>query len=562
MVTRLRALPMYTRWAVIAFVPPLLMAVAVALGSPHLSAWSVVGIGAAGAVVVAAAGWWLSRPWDQLAAACRALTGGRSWPGNSYGLSPEIQGIEQGLQALETRYQQACQSFRATLQQAIAELCKLADGQALGKLTGDGPWAEAVHELNTAFQQAADKITALRTRYNQMTRFVHELPIGILALDGQGIIRYVNVAGERLLDRPARRLMQQPLGSILQTPPYPDPWGRLTLSGPNFGEWLRSNGNSSEACCVVQNKDQQHWLAIQRYAVPGPLTYCLLRDVTSEQKHLAQDRGQIRQETLRTAWTEMVQNIWGPVQGILASSRLLSGDIKQTANKEIMLQRIQAIRQQGTVTDVYLRLVFWLCRCRWGELPTPLVTEFAAVEPARRAADQLAPLLRDRENTTLVTDRDGGYMCGDDTWVETALLGILYHATWANKGATMGIVISRHSGRSELAEDVVTFDVLDAGPALTEAQKRDLEQPYGDLYPPTYLTDNTVGFLPGLMLAAELSRRMGGHIEWQTTASGLLAVRLSIPTRQPYSWAAAPLGELIDAGPVEELVMGWRLARL
>lgn len=544
---------------------PLNLGIAISIIVESGTQWIVIGIGLITSLIGSFITWLITRPLNQLYQACKEIDTKENWsqvlPKNG---GTEIRTISSVLKTLTIRQQEWNLAYEQFLKELMSSVNALAAGQQLPPLSPPKTTAaNDVKQLIVTFEQAANKLGTIRAKNAQLSKFIHSLPIGVIALDEKGTICYANTAVENLLQQPLQKLSQKKFDSLIIDPPFHDPWNRPTLTKSNALDWHKGKQANSEECVSVicGNQNEYSWQGIRRYSMPGSLTYYLLRDLNKEINLISQDRSKVREQVLRMAWSELIQNLYGPMQGIIAVARLLTGEIKQGGNKDNMLQHINAVRQQGVVADVYLQIIQWLSRSRWAELPEPIVTEFAAVEPSRRAANRLAPLYQTRQRSTIITDHDAGYMCGDDTWVEMILLGILYHAAWATKSTTVGITISRHGGTNGQVEDTVVYEIFDAGPALNDAQIRDLEQPYGALHHPSYFDTTAEGFIEGLMLAANLTKRLDGYIEWRSMPNGALSVRVSIPTRQPYSWATLPVQEIVDAGPLEELVIGWKLAR-
>jgi signal transduction histidine kinase len=208
--------------------------------------------------------------------------------------------------------------------------------------------------------------------------------------------------------------------------------------------------------------------------------------------------------------------------------------------------------------EAYVRTIKWLNLALWGKLPQPLLSEFQAAEPLKAAIDQLAPRFKGRNVAITVADK-GGWMCGDDEWIRTAVLGVLNHAAESVQGGTIGVRLNRVDSTGRTTEERIAIEVLDAGPLLTNAQRADLERPFGSMDSPSFLDPNASGFIPGLVLAAQLARQMGGLMEFDATPAGGLIVRLLVPARVPAAVMSEPAMEPTDVGPLEELVMGWRL---
>ena len=213
-----------------------------------------------------------------------------------------------------------------------------------------------------------------------------------------------------------------------------------------------------------------------------------------------------------------------------------------------MLPKVTAIRHHAGGLEAYIRINRWLKLALWGELPTVMPSEFQAVTPVKAAVEQLAPQLTDRGLTVNISD-SGGWVCGDEEWVRTALLSILSHASQSARDGTIGIRLARLSPPAGATEERVQFEVVDAGPLLTPEQQADLQAPFGSLNSPSYLTPGASGSVQGLVLAAQLARKMEGALEFDSTPRRESRHSLRPPTRVAGGVIAEPAVEPTEIGP-------------
>lgn len=526
--------------------------------------------GVLGAVGVAVASLLLTRRLAALTeVATRVLAGESPEDVGARAAADELGTITLALLELETRRQaahddgvRAREAYRRSVGELTAGLNRLGDGLSVAAPTPGGPCADAVDAAGASLQEAAKKVGAVRQRLAQSTKILQEIPAAVVLLDNAGVVRYANAAAERVLGRPLSACVRKDFRTLVAQPTAePEPLGRPVLDPQSLAGWFKQ-GATGEAVVELAHADgyaaRVELIATRVSGAADGLWYVCARDLTREYGFVGADRTRTREESLRAVWESTARAGVEPVEAILAAARLLSSDAKQLAGRDTMLPRLATIRRHAGGLEAYVRTIRWLNLALWGELPQPLLSEFQAAEPVRAAVDQLSPRLKDRNVTVSVTDR-GGWMCGDDEWVRTAVIGVLSHAGEATQGGTIGLRLERVAPADATSEERIAFEVIDAGPPLTPAQRADLEKPFGGLTSPSFLDPGAAGFLPGLVLAAELARRMGGTLEFDATPGGGLVVRMLVPARAPGSVVSEPAAEAGDVGPLEELVLGWRL---
>lgn len=504
----------------------------------------------------------LSEPLVSLAAVCSRVTqNGEVQESLPVHRGDEIGEVARALAEIEERRRVALESYQQTVEEVVEGLNRLADGTTLSNLTVDLPCEIELEPLTKSFRESARKLGLLRQRLASMARILQQLPAPVIAVDDTGVVRFINTSAEKLLGRPAANCMRQDFRTMLCNPTaQADPLDRPILSPATLLDWIRRGSRDEVVVEFARNEEQPIRIALSGGRLSGGTegpAYLLLRDLSEEYHRVGKDRSRTREELLRSVWDSTALAGSEPLDAILAASRLLTADAKQSSRRDAMLPRVTAVRQHAGSLEAYVRTVRWLNMALWGEFPRPIPTEFQAIEPVRSILDQLAPRLTSRNITTSISDR-GGWMTGDEEWVRTALLGVLNYAAESAQEGTLGIQIRRLPPLVGSTEERVEFTILDAGPALSETQLSDILSPFGDLHTPGYLSEHTLGFLPGLILGVKLTQQMGGQIDFGSTPGGGLSVRLEMPTRV-VSGVLEPAPETLEAGPIEELVCGWRL---
>ncbi len=505
----------------------------------------------------------LGKPLAQLDDACEKII---------EGAEPKLRGDETGefaivlaaIGELESRRRSGEKSLRSTLAAVAAEVAKLGDGTAPAELPMTTEATAEIQSLNAGIREAATKLAAVRNRLSHTTRFLQEIPCGLIALDKTGMIRFINSSAERVTGRTSAKVNRKEFRDLLASQPSnPDPLRREVLDFPGVVAWLQRGGKGQILVDFAQAGGlvvRSELTAFQLGGAVDGTWYLLLRDVGEENRRLIEDRKWIRELTLKAVWKSTAQAGTEPIEAILASTRLLTSDVKQSTPKAAMLPRVGAIRQHAGALEAHIRMLRWLDGRLWGEQREPQLTEFKSIEPVKAAVDQLGPQLKSRNITPTISDK-GGWLCGDEEWVRTALIGMLTHAGQSVQEAALGIHLRRLPANTAVAEEQVLIEVLDAGPLLTADQRADLESPFGQAEEPSYLKPNASGYLPGLILASRLARDMGGSLEFDSTPAGGLIVRLILPARTLNRVAPDNTIATADFLPVEELVMGWRLGK-
>lgn len=531
-----------------------LVAGAVGLAVPSGPVALAAGVTCAG--LAAAAVYQLTGPLAGLSAEGRRVLDGKP-PSDAElaGRADEIGLAAQALAELENHRQATVLAAQADLTAATAALVGLADAKAAERPALRGEWEAEAGKFGEAFDALAKVVGTTRQRLAVAGRILQGVPQPVAVADERGGVRYLNPAAERLFGRPLAAAHRKPVAGLVAAPVQADPLGRPAFAADSPAAWAAAPG--AEGVAAAARPDGTPFpVGLSVVRLPGgdrDMAWCLTaRDLTAEYDRLAADRAATREETLRAAWAQAAQLGDAP-NALLAQVRLLTGDAKQSGQRDALLPKLANVRQLAAGLDLYFRTVRGLNEVP----PRPQPAEFIAGEVARAAADQLAPRLQARGNTLAVSDQGGWVFCDEDR-LKTALLGLLAHAAEAAHNTPIGLALRRLEPDAAAPEGSVVFELADAGPALTAEELRALDDPFGGLDTPPLLRAEA-GYLPGLLLAHRLAAELGGRAEFDATPAGRLVARLVLPSR-PAAPADEPApAELDGAGPAEELCMGWRL---
>jgi PAS domain-containing protein len=468
----------------------------------------------------------------------------------------EFECIAQTLLVLDNKQKATEADFAKTLNDAAANIAKISEGKvSVMNLT-----TEAGKAFANALEEMSRKVSSIKQRYAVSVKILREINIPIIAVDDAGIVRFTNAAFEKIFDK--ANLLKKEFHSLLADPLNPlDPFGRKIQSREEFQSWL-SRGGQGEVIVELPGEEPRTRLSLRSLRLTNSMEgiwYLTGRDLSEEYSRASFDRAEIREQTLRAIWSSTSQASTESIETILASTRLLTSDAKQGTDRDIMLSRANSLRQHSGSLEAYLRTIRWLNMSLWGELPKAMNSEFQIFEPAKAAIDQLMSRFKSRNITVVLNDK-GGWIVADEEWLRTALIGILLHAVESVNDATIGVQTQHLPPLPNGTQDRVVYEIVDAGPVLTSAQMADLEHPFGNLVTPSYLAPNSQGYIPGLILAADLARRMGGTLEFGATPGGGLVVRFVLPTRVITDPIIEPATESGDNPVFEELVIGWKLA--
>lgn len=573
-----------------------LAAFPLAVGGVAAVAPPLVALGVGVALTVAAVGllWWLTIPLDRLVAEIDAASGsdraanlptarvdelGRIASGVNRLLSrisssedaraaaeearsvaeDEIAAAQSRTEAARSESARDQKRVAAALDRVVQFVEAVANGTPAAPLSLDLPTGIPVEPLTAATQDLAGKVNLSRQRLGAYLRVLNAAPMPLLATDDRGGIRFANVAAERALGRPLAELARTPLASYLRSPAGTDPTGQPPLPAHGVFGWL---ADGAKPCVAENSRGVRFALAGTRSASPNDPFWCVaLRDLTDDHARHASALAQTREESFASALALSDRNVGGTGDTILAQTRQLIGEAKQTPQRDALVPRLRTIQQSAADLDAQARITRWLAVVLWGELPPPARVEFLAGESLRSTVDLLSVRLKAQNATVNVTDHGGWIYC-DEEWFRTAALGVLTHAAAAALDNPIGVKLRRLPCSPGHREGSLEIEFLDAGPTLTPDDQRALAQPFGGCDPTPFLpTAESKGYLPGLLLASRLTSALGGTLGFDATPSGRLVVRMVVPTRLPDANDAPTesSSKQPDVGHPEELVIGWKL---
>lgn len=548
-----------------------------------------VGLGTAVVAAGAAAGiaWALSRPVAELTAAVAraADTGDGRLPtdrrdemgaiasgvsgllGRIASLERRAERAEAATAAADDRTQAATAAaaaerdkFAAALDQLVRYVGAVANAAPAAPLTLDLPAGVSADKMLAAAQDLATKVNFARQKLGAFHRVLQTTPAAIVAVDDKGIVRFANAAAEKALGRASAELLRTPLAAHLRPSAAPDPTGLASLPETGIAGWLAAGGPpaAGESAGGVPFA-----LAAARSTTPSDSLWCVaLHDLTGDRDRLGGVLARTREEGFATSLALADRAVGGTGEAILAQTRQLIGEAKQTPQRDALVPRLRAIQQSAGDLDAQARVTRALAAVLWGELPPPVCVEFLAGESVRSVVDQLGSRLAARNATVAVSDAGGWVYC-DEEWFRTAVHGVLAHATASVRDNPIGVKLRRLPCGPGDREGRLEVEVVDAGPALTPADHEALLQPFGAVDPSGFVpAPGADGFLPGLLLAGRMAAALGGDVSFAETASGRLVVRLVLPTRLPNRSDEVPTetaGAQPDVGHPEELCFGWKL---
>jgi nitrogen fixation/metabolism regulation signal transduction histidine kinase len=347
----------------------------------------------------------------------------------------------------------------------------------------DDPLGLAFAEVNALREPLrAQRLGALEAAV-LLQRVMEEIDVAVFVVDGAGVLRLVNRAGERLLGRPAEQLLDKPAGSL------------------GLGECLV--GEPRRVLDATFPADGGRWELRRSSFRQGGMPVQLL--VLTDLRHA------LREEELQ-AWQRLVRvlsheinNSLAPIQSLAGSLRSLLTRAPRAPDADDDLQR--GLTVIGTRAESLSR--FMRSYARMARLPAP------ALAPVDVAAwvDRVAQLekrlpVRVRPGPPLTLSADGDQL-------EQLLINIIGNAVDAASETGGGVEVSweRQNGALDLR-------VVDDGPGLPATK---------NLFTPFFTTKRT-GTGIGLVLSRQIAEAHGGTLtlEDRSDARGCVA-RLRLP---------------------------------
>ena len=417
-------------------------------------------------------------------------------------------------------------------------------------------------DVLTAFAEAGRELAATRQRLGTALRILTGLPDAVVVCDSAGAVRYFNPAAERMFGAGVQRrqlsALLAPTTPAAATGDDPD---RPLADAAALADWVRTGTHGTVTVHGGGEVLVEVAGASPRGGNRDGLIYLIGRDLTAAREREAADRFAIRANATRQLLDRYLAESDEPLAQLAAQHRLLTGDAKQSGQRDALLAKLTAAGRSLRQLETFHALAHWFRATAWGELPAPTPSEFQAAEVANRVSGRLAGRLKARGNTLKVVD-NGGWVYADADRVEAALTGLLAHACDASTNAPLELRVHRLPVAPGQSTAAVEFQVPDAGPALPAGLLAVIDRPFGGLAPaPLDRFDGHDGWPLGLVVAARLAAALDGELAVDSDAGGQLGLRLRLPTRlgggQPPVTVAAP-GNL-DIAPLDEIVNGWRL---
>jgi nitrogen fixation/metabolism regulation signal transduction histidine kinase len=414
---------------------------------------------------LATAGLCLAAPVDWLLRALLAVLGSLTWAALTFAVLESVTVPLRGLTA-------------------VVESLRIGDHSIRGRGARPG---EAMGELVLEVNQLADAMRAEHLRALEATALLEQLlrsvDVAVLALDGRGVLRLLNLAASQLLGAPAASLLGRSAAELGLLDLVPDePGTRLVESvAGHAGRWQVTHGTYREGGLA------QHLLVVT--------------DV----------RRTLREEE-RAAWQRLLRVMGHEVKNSLAPIRSIAGTIRSIVARELpegprradVLEGLQVIEERSGALDRFLAQYR-----RLAHVPPPRPAR-AEVAPLLRRVAALAPStvpVRADEKLTAVLDAD---------LVEQALVNLLRNALDA-AGSGGGVEL-----QAEAAGPSLVVRVLDDGPGIPSAD---------NLFVP-FFTTKPGGSGIGLVLSRQIAELHGGTLTLQDRPGGRGAVAtLEIPLR-------------------------------
>ena len=538
----------------------------VAVLSPEIGSVAAAATGCLGAALAGGVAWIVLAPITRLSALAAEVASGQREPQTLPEGRGELVGFTAAIQAIEAKRSELSAQYQVDLTVVADALAKLADARNTPELPPlVSPFPGSRETLKTHWESTVRELVATRQRVAWATRVLATLPDAIAIADGTGALRYVNPSAEKLFG-----CASSPRGSAMTL--FGDSGSRPnTGTDPAFAiaeraqviEWLRAgasgklvtrsaNGRLVEVCASVPPRQTRDAVLV-----------ITARDVSDTWDAVQTDRPVIRANATRQLLDRYLTESSEPLISLAAQLRLLSGDAKQSGMRDAMTAKVSAAQHSLRRLETYHTLMQWFRTAVWSELPEPTPSEFMPAEVVTAVGDKLATRFKMRGNALKVVDQ-GGWMFADLDRLDTALTGLLLHASEATANTQLELRITRLPVALERPIPFTEFYLPDAGPVISPEELAVVERPFGGAAPSSLDQFEGIGGFPlGLVVAARLATGLDGELHLETGTAGQLGVRLIVPTRRavdgPTMTVAAIAPGALDVAPTEETVAGWRL---
>ena len=326
-------------------------------------------------------------------------------------------------------------------------------------------------------------------RESRLERVLGQLPHGIVVVDRELIVDYVNEAARRLLGGD---------GSLRQGAPLPEGVGDVSvraLARPLFGYGLPS----TRTLATVRDRI----LSIEAVSAPGAEAALMIVEDVTEQERLRQGERRFVENAAHELRT--------PVAAIVSVIDVLEGGAKDepdTRDRFLLHLRAQSDRLSRLATSLLA-----LARIQSGQ-QAPRI-ELVRVRPL---LDRIAGDLQPRRGVTIkVTASDEIAALSDPELLQAALYNVAANSV---KNTLEGeiVVAARTAG------DLTELEIRDTGAGMS---RDDRDRAYDRFYRAGRRDDE--GFGLGLAIAKDAVEAVGGSIELESELGRGTCVRIVVP---------------------------------
>jgi len=362
---------------------------------------------------------------------------------------------------------------------------------------------------------------------------------GVLAVDGERRVTYLNPQAERLLGTTTDAARGHFCGDLLR-PEGPD------------GTWP-----CDDRCPLVHARSRGTSRAVESLALPGGKRHVVLTtSAPSGGSQVMVLRDETEEETGRRVRDVVLANLSHelktPLAAQLASVELLRDGLAASPPESPAAQAAVLVGSLERSTLRLLGLVENLLASArletgdWAMRSEPV----DLAEVAREAAVMLAPLFEQRRQRVEAAFGDsavataGAWAVGDRTQLLQVMLNLLGNA---NKFAPEGTRV-RIAGGRDGADSVLRVE--DEGPGLPPGDEASLFGRYR-----RFGTAKPAGAGLGLWIVHSIVRRHGGSVTAETRAQGGARFTVRLPAAPPLvSPVSRAVGEVLDAVPASSVV--------